>query len=50
MAKSKVKEPFNKYVYYERAVQNPQNEVDFFNEKYSEIRNKKAKYEYIYRF
>ncbi len=43
MAKSKVKEPFNKYVYYERAVQNPQNEVDFFNEKYSEIRNKKAK-------
>ena len=23
--------PFNKYVYYEKSVQNPSNEVDFFN-------------------
>lgn len=37
------KEPFNKHVYYERAVQNPQNELDFFNEKYQEIRGRKAK-------
>lgn len=35
------KDDFNKYVYYERAVQNPSNEVDFFNEKYKEIRGKK---------
>ena len=36
-------EPFNKYVYYERAVQNPQNELDFFNEKYKSIRKKAPK-------
>lgn len=33
---------FDKYYYYEKAVQNPQNEVDFFNEKFEEIRGKKA--------
>lgn len=32
---------FDKYYYYEKSVQNPQNEVEFFNEKYEEIRNKK---------
>ncbi|MEX1099238.1 MAG: class I SAM-dependent methyltransferase, partial [Bacteriovoracaceae bacterium] len=44
MSKKKVskqaQEPFNKYVYYEKAVQNPQNEVDFFNEKFKEIKKK----------
>src|SRR5690554_6022531 len=35
------KEPFNKYVYYERAVQNPENELEFFNEKFQEIRKRK---------
>ncbi len=33
---------FDKYWYYEKSVQNPQNEVDFFNEKYEEITGKKA--------
>lgn len=33
---------FNKYWYYEKSVQNPSNEVSFFNEKYEEIRGKKA--------
>lgn len=42
-SKEASKEAFNKYVYYEKAVQNPQNEVDFFNEKYQEIKKKKAK-------
>lgn len=35
------KKPFDKHTYYERAVQNPQNEVDFFNEKFQEIRKRK---------
>lgn len=34
---------FNKYAYYEKAVQNPQNEVDFFNEKYKELTGGVAK-------
>ena len=34
---------FDKYKYYEKSVQNPSNEVEFFNEKYSEIRGRKAK-------
>ena len=33
---------FNKYWYYEKSVQNPNNELEFFNETYEEIRNKKA--------
>ncbi len=36
-------QPFNKYVYYEKSVQNPSNEVEFFNEKYEELRGAKAK-------
>ena len=32
---------FDKYYYYEKAVQNPSNEVEFFNEKFEEIRNRK---------
>lgn len=35
-------EKFDKHTYYERAVQNPDNEVDFFNEKFQEIRKRKA--------
>ncbi len=35
--------PFDKYYYYEKSVQNPSNEVEFFTEKYKEIRNKTAK-------
>lgn len=34
--------PFDKYEYYEKSVQNPSNEVEFFNEKFQEIRGKKA--------
>lgn len=33
---------FDKHTYYEMAVQNPQNEVDFFNEKFQEIRKRQA--------
>ncbi|MAX67548.1 MAG: hypothetical protein CME66_11485, partial [Halobacteriovoraceae bacterium] len=33
---------FNKYWYYEKSVQNPSNEVEFFNEKFQEIRGRKA--------
>jgi len=33
--------PFDKHWYYEKSVQNPQNEVDFFNERYEELRGKK---------
>tara|TARA_Y100000768_G_scaffold385432_1_gene371551 strand:- start:6121 stop:6957 length:837 start_codon:yes stop_codon:yes gene_type:complete len=46
MSKTKSKvdlKPFNKYYYYEKAVQNPENEVEFFNEKYEEIRGKEPK-------
>lgn len=32
---------FDKHTYYEKAVQNPQNEVDFFNEKFQELRKRK---------
>ncbi|MCT4642018.1 MAG: class I SAM-dependent methyltransferase [Bacteriovoracaceae bacterium] len=39
--KQKLRE-YNKYWYYEKSVQNPEGEVDFFNEKYGEIRGKQA--------
>lgn len=32
---------FDKYEYYEKSVQNPSNEVEFFNEKFKEIRKRK---------
>ena len=32
---------FNKYWYYEKSVQNPENELEFFNEKFQEIRKRK---------
>lgn len=32
---------FNKYYYYEKSVQNPENEVEFFNEKFHAIRGRK---------
>ena len=32
---------FNKYWYYEKSVQNTENELGFFNEKFEEIRNRK---------
>lgn len=32
---------FNKHWYYEKSVQNPSNEVEFFNEKFEEIRKRK---------
>jgi SAM-dependent methyltransferase len=35
--------PFNKYVYYEKSVQNPSNEVEFFNAKYKELTGKEPK-------
>lgn len=31
---------FDKHTYYEKAVQNPQNEVEFFNEKFQELRQR----------
>ena len=34
---------FDKYEYYEKSVQNPPNEVAFFNEKYFEIKGVKPK-------
>jgi SAM-dependent methyltransferase len=34
---------FDKHTYYEKAVQNPQNELDFFNEKFAEIRGREPK-------
>ena len=40
---SQTQKPFDKYEYYEKSVQNPSNEVEFFNDKYEEIRNKKPK-------
>jgi uncharacterized protein (DUF1697 family) len=40
MSKNPPKE-FNKYWYYEKSVQNPANEVSFFNEKYKELKGKK---------
>lgn len=40
--KSKILKPFNKYVYYEKSVQNADNEIEFFQEKYKEIRKKNA--------
>ncbi|MAZ47020.1 MAG: hypothetical protein CME65_00565 [Halobacteriovoraceae bacterium] len=43
-SKKKKKAPpvdFDKYLYYEKSVQNPQNELDFFNEKFSEIKGRK---------
>ncbi len=38
---SKKSTPFDKYVYYQKSVQNPSNEIEFFNEKYEQIRGKK---------
>ena len=35
--------PFNKYVYYEKSVQNPSNEVEFFNAKYKELTGNEPK-------
>ena len=32
---------FDKYRYYEKSVQNPENELEFFNEKFEEIRGRK---------
>lgn len=34
---------FDKYEYYEKSVQNPSNEVEFFNDKYFEIKKKKPR-------
>jgi SAM-dependent methyltransferase len=42
MAKAKSKE-FNKHWYYEKSVQNPSNEVTFFNEKFKEITGREPK-------
>ena len=42
MAKTS-KTPFDKYVYYQKSVQNPDNEIEFFNEKFEELRGKKPK-------
>jgi SAM-dependent methyltransferase len=36
------KKEFDKYEYYEKSVQNPSNEVDLFNEKFYELRRRKA--------
>jgi hypothetical protein len=33
---------FDKHTYYEKAVQNPNNEVEFFNEKFEQLRGRKA--------
>ncbi len=33
---------FDKHTYYEKAVQNPSNEVEFFNDKFQELRGRKA--------
>ena len=33
---------FDKYYYYEKSVQNPSNEVEFFNDKYFELKQRKA--------
>ena len=41
--KANMSPDFNKYVYYEKAVQNPSNEVEFFNEKFKEIRKREPK-------
>ena len=41
MTNKTVSNDFDKYEYYEKSVQNPSNEVEFFNEKYFEIRKKK---------
>ena len=38
---SKTSKEFDKYYYYEKSVQNPENEISFFNEKYEELRGKK---------
>jgi len=37
---SKKSAPFDKYVYYQKAVQNPQNEIEFFNDKFKKIRKR----------
>lgn len=40
--KKTAKSEFDKYWYYEKSVQNPSNEVSFFNEKFTELRKKTA--------
>lgn len=40
--KAAKKVEFDKYVYYEKSVQNPSNEVEFFNDKYKAIKGRKA--------
>ncbi len=39
---SKNPKVFDKYHYYQRSVQNAENEIEFFNEKFEELRNRKA--------
>lgn len=41
-AKKTASKNFDKYFYYEKSVQNPENEIEFFNEKYMELKGKKA--------
>lgn len=40
---SKKSKAFDKYFYYEKSVQNPENEIEFFNEKFKELRNRDPK-------
>lgn len=42
MAKKKKLRTFDKHYYYEKAVQNPSNEVNFLTEKFQELRGKEA--------
>jgi SAM-dependent methyltransferase len=42
MSKKKKLREYNKYWYYEKSVQNPENEVEFFNDKFVELRNRDA--------
>ena len=37
------KKAFDKYYYYEKSVQNPENEISFFNEKFEELRGTEPK-------
>lgn len=42
-AKKGLKKDFDKHYYYERSVQNPQNEVEFMAENFEQIRNRPAR-------
>jgi cyclopropane fatty-acyl-phospholipid synthase-like methyltransferase len=42
-AKKNNSKDFDKYYYYEKSVQNPSNEIEFFNEKFEELRAKSPK-------